>query len=207
MKKATASNRVNAPPSDLLQSALAPRPTIAERLAAGKAVRSRVPRAAHAEYKPSPKRKDPISIIEAQAKSRLPQLVPIRHSRMLVSPFAYLRGSAAVMIADIAQAPVTGMGVQACGDMHVSNFGVFASAERNLVFGINDFDETMPGPWEWDVKRLAASAVVCLWLAPASSPMESCSNLASASWTTISRESPATIATVVSSFTRRRSSL
>jgi hypothetical protein len=147
--------------STLLKSALADRPTVAARLAAGKQLRSRVPFSAHAEYKPSPKRKDPIAIIEAQAKTRLPQLIPIRHARMLTSPFAFLRGTAAVMMADIAPAPLTGLRVQACGDMHVSNFGVFASAERNLVFGINDFDETLPGAWEWDVKRLAASAVVC----------------------------------------------
>ena len=161
MKRTTAVIRANAQSSELLRSVLAPRPTIAERLAAGKALRKRVPRATHAEYKRSAARQDPIAIIKAQAKTRLPQLVPIRHARMLVSPFAFLRGSAAVMIADIAPAPVTGMNVQACGDMHVSNFGVFASAERNLVFGINDFDETFPAPWEWDVKRLAASAVVC----------------------------------------------
>jgi uncharacterized protein (DUF2252 family) len=147
-------------PSLLLQSALAKRPSIKERFAAGKRLRSRVPHAAHAEYEPSGRR-DPIAILEAQAKTRLADLVPIRHARMLTSPFAFLRGAAAVMIRDIAPAPVTGLAVQACGDMHVSNFGVFASAERNLVFGINDFDETLPGAWEWDVKRLAASAVVC----------------------------------------------
>jgi uncharacterized protein (DUF2252 family) len=147
-------------PSTLLQSALAKRPSIEERLATGKRLRARVPHAAHAEYKP-PAGRDPIAILEAQAKTRLPDLVPIRHARMLTSPFAFLRGAAAVMIRDIAAAPVTGLTVQACGDMHVSNFGVFASAERNLIFGINDFDETLPGAWEWDVKRLVASAVVC----------------------------------------------
>ena len=145
--------------SAFLQSLAAKRPSYDERLAAGKQLRSQVPRAAHAEYTP-PRDRDPIAIIEEQAKSRLPQLVPIRHARMLASPFAFLRGAAAVMIADIASAPVTGLNVQACGDMHVSNFGVFASAERNLIFGINDFDETLPGPWEWDLKRLVASAVV-----------------------------------------------
>ena len=147
-------------PSALLQSALAERPTVKERFAAGKRLRGRVAHEAHAEYKPSD-RTDPIAILEAQAKTRLPDLVPIRHARMLTSPFAFLRGAAAVMIRDIAAAPVTGLTVQACGDMHVSNFGVFASAERNLIFGINDFDETLPGAWEWDVKRLVASAVVC----------------------------------------------
>src|SRR5215831_5804949 len=145
--------------STFLQSLAEKRPSYDERLAAGKQLRSQVPRAAHAEYTP-PRDRDPIAIIEEQAKTRLPQLVPIRHARMLVSPFAFLRGAAAVMIGDIASAPVTGLNVQACGDMHVSNFGVFASAERNLIFGINDFDETLPGPWEWDLKRLVASAVV-----------------------------------------------
>ena len=158
--KKTAGTRTKPQPSALLHSALARRPTIAERWATGEKLRSRVPHAAHAEYIP-PSRRDPVAIIEAQARTRLPQLVPIRHARMLTSPFAFLRGSAAVMVADIAAAPLTGLTVQACGDMHVSNFGVFASAERNLVFAINDFDETLPGPWEWDVKRLVASAAVC----------------------------------------------
>jgi uncharacterized protein (DUF2252 family) len=161
MATKAATTRASTKRSELFNFAVARRPSIAERLAAGKALRERVPRVAHAEYTPPAKRQDPIAIIKAQAKTRLPQLVPIRHARMLTSPFAFLRGSAAVMIADIAGAPVTGMTVQACGDMHVSNFGVFASAERNLVFGINDFDETFPAPWEWDLKRLAASAVVC----------------------------------------------
>jgi uncharacterized protein (DUF2252 family) len=147
-------------PSALLQSALAKRPIVEERFAAGKRLRSQVPHTAHAAYEP-PARRDPIAILETQGKTRLPELLPIRHARMLTSPFAFLRGAAAVMIRDIASAPVTGLTVQACGDMHVSNFGVFASAERNLIFGINDFDETLPGAWEWDVKRLVASAVVC----------------------------------------------
>jgi hypothetical protein len=160
MRTTTGTSGAKHAPSTLLQSALAKRPTVKERLAAGKRLRSRVPHAAHAEYEP-PARRDPIGILEAQAKTRLPEPLPIRHARMLTSPFAFLRGAAAVMIRDIASAPVTGLTVQACGDMHVSNFGVFASAERNLVFAIDDFDETLPGPWEWDVKRLAASAVVC----------------------------------------------
>lgn len=129
-------------------------------MAEGKALRAKVPRASLAEYKPFLKRKDPVAILEAQAKTRLPQLIPVRYARMLASPFAFLRGGAAIMAQDLSPSPVTGLSVQACGDMHVSNFGVFASAERNLVFGINDFDETLPGPWEWDLKRLAASAVV-----------------------------------------------
>jgi len=138
----------------------ATKPGIEERMAAGKALRDEFPREMHAEYKPAENRADPVSILEEQAKTRLPFLVPIRYARMLTSPFAFLRGSAAVMAADLAAgAKTTGITVQACGDMHVANFGVFGSAERNLVFGINDFDETLPGPWEWDLKRLTTSAV------------------------------------------------
>ena len=148
-------------PSALLDNFTVPRPSVGERMAAGKALRDKLPREKHAEFRLHPKRQDPVSIIEEQAKTRLSFLVPIRHSRMLASPFAFLRGSAAVMSADLAHTPTTGITVQACGDMHVANFGVFASAERTLVFGINDFDETLPAPWEWDLKRLAASAVVC----------------------------------------------
>ena len=139
---------------------VAARPTLEERLAAGKALRDTLPREQHAAYAPRPGRDDPVRILERQNASRLQALVPVRHARMLESPFAFLRGAAAVMAADLAPTPATGARVQACGDMHVSNFGVYASAERRLVFGINDFDETFPGPWEWDLKRLAASAAV-----------------------------------------------
>ena len=149
------------PTATLLEKFTVPRPSVGERMAAGKAIRDKFPREKQGEFRRHATRQDPVSIIEEQAKTRLPFLVPIRHSRMLASPFAFLRGSAAVMAADLAHTPTTGMTVQACGDMHVANFGVFASAERTLVFGINDFDETLPGPWEWDLKRLAASAVVC----------------------------------------------
>jgi uncharacterized protein (DUF2252 family) len=134
--------------------------SVNERKAAGKALREKVPRDAHAQFPRLHNRMDSVSILENQAKTRLQKLVPIRYARMLESPFAYLRGSAAVMAADLSQTPVTGQMVQACGDMHVSNFGFFASAERNLVFGINDFDETLTGSWEWDLKRLVTSAVV-----------------------------------------------
>ena len=134
--------------------------SVADRLAAGKALRQQVKRSDLGEYHPPADRPDPVDILKTQAQTRLQSLVPIRYGRMLASPFAFLRGSAAVMMADIASAPITGIEVQACGDMHVSNFGVFASAERNLVFAINDFDETYPGPWEWDLKRLVASIVV-----------------------------------------------
>ena len=134
--------------------------SVSDRIAAGKALRQTVKRSDHAAYHPPANREDPIAILEAQAENRVADLVPIRYARMLASPFAFLRGSAAVMIQDIAPAPTTGLTVQACGDMHVSNFGVFASAERSLVFAINDFDETYVGAWEWDLKRLVASAVV-----------------------------------------------
>jgi uncharacterized protein (DUF2252 family) len=135
-------------------------PSVGDRMAAGKALRQRVKRSELGVYQPPKNRPDLVEVLKAQAKNRVPDLVPISHGRMLASPFAYLRGSAAVMMADNAAAPTTGIQVQTCGDMHVSNFGVFASAERNLVFAINDFDDTYPGPWEWDLKRLATSAVV-----------------------------------------------
>jgi uncharacterized protein (DUF2252 family) len=138
----------------------APRPSIADRLASGKRLRKNVPRARLAEFTVSKGRKNPVAILEGQAKSRLKELIPVRYARMLMSPFAFLRGAAAIMAQDLSASPVSSLDVQACGDMHVSNFGVFASAERSLVFGINDFDETIPGPWEWDLKRLATSAVV-----------------------------------------------
>lgn len=144
----------------LLESFTAPRPSTAERLAAGKALRDKVSRKAQGQYEKSPDRADPVAILEKQNLTRAQKLVPVRFARMLASPFAFLRGSAAVMAADLSTTPVSGIGVGACGDMHVSNFGVFASAERNLIFAINDFDEVHPGPWEWDLKRLAASAAV-----------------------------------------------
>jgi uncharacterized protein (DUF2252 family) len=134
--------------------------TIEERFAEGKALRDTFPRKEQGDYKPDPNRTDPISILEEQGKTRLTELVPIRYARMLTSPFAFLRGGAAIMAADLAAGPKpTGINVQACGDMHVANFGLFASAERTMIFGINDFDETLPGPWEWDIKRLVASIV------------------------------------------------
>ena len=135
-------------------------PSIAERLAAGKATREKVPRTATPDMK-SPTGPTPSRSWKAEL-ARVQKLVPVRYARMLASPFAFLRGSAAVMASDLPRTPVTGLAVAACGDMHVSNFGVFASAERTLVFGINDFDEVHPGPWEWDVKRLAASAAVAI---------------------------------------------
>ena len=144
----------------LLEQFTSPRPSVVDRIADGKRLRTTVPKASLAEYKSQKTRKDPVAILEAQAKTRLQNLIPVRYARMLMSPFAFLRLTAAVMAQDLAPSPVTGLQVQLCGDMHVSNFGVFASAERSLVIGINDFDETIPGPWEWDLKRLATSAVV-----------------------------------------------
>jgi uncharacterized protein (DUF2252 family) len=137
-----------------------PLPTPLERMEEGKSRRSKVPRSAHARWKPSRHRTDPISLLEESNKTRVQHLVPIRYGRMIVSPFTYYRGSPIVMANDLAQAPVSGIRVQACGDAHLMNFGVYASPERNLLFDVNDFDETLPGPWEWDIKRLAASCVV-----------------------------------------------
>jgi uncharacterized protein (DUF2252 family) len=124
----------------------------------GRAARDSVPRAAHGDWVPALDRPDPVDVLADQAASRLPELVPIRYGRMLVSPFTFYRGAAAVMAADLAATPDSGIVVQACGDAHISNFGGFAAQDRRLVFGPNDFDETLPGPWEWDVKRMAASA-------------------------------------------------
>ncbi|HEX9538745.1 MAG TPA: DUF2252 domain-containing protein [Streptosporangiaceae bacterium] len=134
--------------------------TPAERAVRGKEARAEVPRDSHAVFDPPPDRPDPIGLLAEQAKSRVPELVPVRWGRMMVSPFTYYRGAALPMASDLATTPVSGLAVQACGDAHLSNFGIFGSAERNLVFDVNDFDETLPGPWEWDVKRLAASMEV-----------------------------------------------
>ena len=129
----------------------------AERAARGKTARAEVPRESHAEFDPPADRTDPLELLEEQEVSRVPDLVPVRHGRMMASAFSYFRGAALPMASDLATTPVSGLAVQACGDAHLSNFGVFGSAERLLVFDVNDFDETLPGPWEWDVKRLAAS--------------------------------------------------
>src|SRR6266568_240903 len=131
--------------------------TPAERAEKGRKLRERVPRSSHAEFSPGAQRPDPVALLMAQSAGRMPDLVPIRYGRMLASPFSYFRGAALPMAHDLSGTPVTGLSVQACGDAHLGNFGLFGSAERRLVFDINDFDETLPGPWEWDVKRLAAS--------------------------------------------------
>ncbi|HEY0392279.1 MAG TPA: DUF2252 domain-containing protein [Solirubrobacterales bacterium] len=129
----------------------------AERAAAGKAARAQAPRSGHGEWQPAGDRPDPVELLEGQATSRVGQLVPLRYGRMLVSPFTFYRGAAAVMAADLAGTARSGFDVQLCGDAHLSNFGAYASPDRELVFDVNDFDETLPGPWEWDVMRLAAS--------------------------------------------------
>lgn len=131
-----------------------------QRLAEGKSLRDRLSRASHAHWTSGYKQRDPIAILEESNRDRVPELVPIRYGRMLRSPFAFLRGSAGLMAHDLSKTPNTGLRVQACGDCHLLNFGLFATPERNLIFDINDFDETLPAPWEWDIKRLAASFVV-----------------------------------------------
>jgi uncharacterized protein (DUF2252 family) len=133
---------------------------VADRRAAGKALRKKVARSSHAEWSPAADRPDPVSLSEEQNRTRFAHLVPIRYERMTTSPFAFLRGSSVVMAQDLAATPVSGIQVQLCGDAHLNNFGIYATPERNQVFDVNDFDETLPGPWEWDVKRLAASIVV-----------------------------------------------
>ncbi len=135
------------------------RATLAERLAKGKLIRRRVPRSSHADWEPAADRPDPVSLLEGSNTGRVPELVPIRYGRMMPTPFTFLRGSAGAMALDLAATPATGLHVQLCGDCHLMNFGGFGTPERNYVFDLTDFDETLPGPWEWDVKRLAASVV------------------------------------------------
>lgn len=132
----------------------------AERLEVGKELREALPRNEHARWKRPANRRDPIEVLEESNRERIAELVPVRYGRMLRSPFTFLRGSAALMASDLSRLPKTGVQVQACGDCHLLNFGLFATPERNLVFDINDFDETLPGPWEWDLKRLAVSLAV-----------------------------------------------
>ena len=140
--------------------AAVPHLTVGERAARGRAARAEVPRRSHAGFEPASTRPDPIGLLEQQAATRVPELVPIRYGRMAASPFAFYRGAALVMASDLAGTPRSGITVQACGDAHGLNFGVFGSAERKLLFDVNDFDETTPGPWEWDIKRLTASLTI-----------------------------------------------
>ena len=134
--------------------------TRAERRQEGKSLREKAPRTSHGDWQPAADRANPLDLLQAQDEGRLQRLLPIKYGRMMTSPFAFLRGSAVVMAADLAHTPTSGLQVILCGDAHLSNFGIFASPERRLVFDLNDFDEAFPGPWEWDVKRLAASAAV-----------------------------------------------
>jgi uncharacterized protein (DUF2252 family) len=126
----------------------------------GKAIRDSCPRLSHADWKPPADRSDPIEILEASNKGRLPELIPVRYGRMIPSPFLFFRGAAAIIAADLAHTPATGIRVQVCGDAHLMNFGAFATPERRVIFDINDFDETLPAPWEWDIKRLATSFLI-----------------------------------------------
>jgi uncharacterized protein (DUF2252 family) len=134
--------------------------SVVDRVARGKVARAEVPRSSHAVYEPPRRRRDPLTLLEQQAKTRVPELVPIRYGRMLVSPFTFYRGAAKIMAEDLAGTSRSGLLAQCCGDAHLSNFGLFASPDRRLVFDLNDFDETLPGPWEWDVKRLAVSMLI-----------------------------------------------
>jgi len=134
--------------------------TLTDRKAQIRSMREKAPRKSHGQWTPSQSRPDPISLLQAQDQGRLQQLLPIKYGRMLESSFAFLRGSAVVMASDLTQSPVSGLDAIICGDAHLSNFGIFATPERRMVFDINDFDEAYYGPWEWDLKRLVASAVV-----------------------------------------------
>jgi uncharacterized protein (DUF2252 family) len=155
MSQVSAARRRGAKPA-----AEATRLTREQRMNRGRAARTEVPRSSHAGFAPGPQRPDPLTLLERQATMRVPELLPIRYGRMALSAFTFFRGAALPMACDLAGTPRTGIVVQACGDAHLANFGVFASPERRLIFDINDFDETLPGPWEWDVKRLAASLEV-----------------------------------------------
>ena len=160
MATTTDTSQKDATKAERGKTAAVPHLSVAERVARGKAARQEVPRADHALFEPPSTRADPVKLLERQAKTRVPELVPIRYGRMLVSPFTFYRGAALLMAQDLAATPRSGLNVQCCGDAHLSNFGVFASPERALVFDVNDFDETLPGPWEWDVKRLAVSMLI-----------------------------------------------
>ena len=135
-------------------------PSVEERAARGKQARKETPPSGHAKWKPADDRPDPIALLEEQNARREPDLVPVRHGRMMVSPFTFYRGAARIMAADLKDTPRAGLTVQLCGDAHLSNFGAFASPERQLLFDLNDFDETLPGPFEYDVERLAASFTI-----------------------------------------------
>ena len=146
--------------STMNEPAARPHPSRAELYAMGKSLRDKCPRTSHAVWKAADNRPDPLQLLEESNKGRIPQLIPIRYGRMVQTPFTFYRGAALNMAADLAVTPATGLRVQACGDAHLLNFGAFATPERRVIFDINDLDETLPAPWEWDVKRLAASFVL-----------------------------------------------
>src|SRR5215207_5152106 len=152
----TRAPNVAADPGERVNTAL----SYQQRRERGRAARQSAPRSSHAVWKPAPDRPDPIELLQGQAKSRQPDLARHRYARMMPSPFTFMRGAAIVMANDLGGTPHTGIQAQLCGDCHLSNFGLYASPERTLLFDVNDFDETLPGPWEWDVKRLATSLVV-----------------------------------------------
>src|SRR5437868_2251877 len=143
-----------------MPTAVVPHPTTDERRAKGKEARTRAPLSSHQGWEPATDRPDPVSLLEEQNAAREPDLVPVRHGRMMVSPFTFYRGAAKIMAVDLRESPRAGLEVQLCGDAHLSNFGVYASPERTLLFDLNDFDETLPGPFEYDLKRLATSFVI-----------------------------------------------
>jgi len=160
MAKQRASLSASRTPSTGRKSTVASRPSQSELYAMGKSLREKCARSSHAFWKAPRGRADPVRLLEKSDKGRLPELIPIRHGRLLRTPFTFYRGAALNMAADLAATPATGLRVQACGDCHLMNFGDYATPERRIIFDINDLDETLPGPWEWDVKRLAASVVL-----------------------------------------------
>jgi hypothetical protein len=160
MKVKKSSGKASRKPLTGSKPAAGPRRSQAELYAMGKGLRDKCPRSSHAVWKALDNRPDPLCLLEQSNKGRIPQLIPIRYGRMLRTPFTFYRGAALNMAADLAVTPTTGLRVQACGDSHLLNFGAFATPERRVIFDINDLDETLPAPWEWDVKRLAASFVV-----------------------------------------------
>ena len=146
--------------NDAVAAARVAHPSLEERRAEGRQARDRTPLSSHSKWQPAADRPDPVALLEEQDLTREPDLVPVRHGRMMVSPFTFYRGAAKIMAADLKDTPVAGLGAQLCGDAHLSNFGAFASPERRLLFDLNDFDETLPGPFEYDVKRMAASFTI-----------------------------------------------
>src|SRR5262245_45626371 len=159
-KLKTSSKKTDRQPPVQTSSTFGFHPSRAELYQMGKSLREKCPRAAHAVWQPAADRPDPIVLLEESSKGRIPQLIPVRYGRMLRSPFVFYRGAAFNMAADLSTTPSTGLRVQACGDAHLCNFGAFATPERRIIFDVNDLDETLPAPWEWDVKRLAASFVL-----------------------------------------------